>query len=117
MIRFNRALETWGTPTFREAIKQEIEQLDNRLLPLQQALSHGSHALETQHKAVLMGATDLGERLRVKVGVFFASVIAGCNCADDPTPMEEETEYCVLAFDIDKATAEATVELLDEETE
>ncbi|TCS68787.1 hypothetical protein EDC61_1232 [Sulfuritortus calidifontis] len=114
MIRLSQALAAWGTETFRHALKQEIEALDARLLPLQQGLTRGSHALEGRHEAVPLGAADLGEKLQAKVGLFYASVIAGCSCADDPTPVGEETEYCVLQLDIDKRTAETTVSLLAE---
>jgi hypothetical protein len=40
-------------------------------------------------------------------------VIAGCSCADDPTPTNELDEFCELQLDIDKLTAVATVTLLD----
>lgn len=36
------------------------------------------------------------------------------SCADDPTPVDELTEYCVLQFDIDRTTADASVTLLAE---
>lgn len=114
MIRLKQTLAAWGTEAFRQALKEEIGALDARLLPLQEALSRGSHSLEGRHEAVLIGAADLGATLRAKVGLFFTSIIAGCSCADDPTPRNEETEYCVLQVDIDKRTAEATVALLPE---
>jgi len=50
----------------------------------------------------------------VKAGLLYAGIIAGCSCADDPTPIDEVTEYCVVRFDIDKATAETKVTLLSE---
>jgi hypothetical protein len=46
------------------------------------------------------------------VGVFFSGIITGCSCADDPTPVETQNEYCELLFAIDKATAETTITLL-----
>jgi hypothetical protein len=50
----------------------------------------------------------------VKAGIFYTGVIAGCSCADDPTPVDELNEYCVVQFDIDRMTAETTVRLLAE---
>jgi len=52
--------------------------------------------------------------IRVKAGIFYTGVIAGCSCADDPTPIDEQNEYCVVQFDIDRTTADATVTLLAE---
>ena len=48
--------------------------------------------------------------IRVKAGVFFSSVMAGCNCADDPSPMDENSEYAELWFEIDRTSAEVRVE-------
>ncbi len=114
MIRLARTLAAWNTEAFRQTLKQEIEQLDAWQLPLQQGLARGSHALAGRREAVLIGATDLGDRLRVKAGIFYASVIAGCSCADDPTPVGDENEYCIVQLDIAKDTAETTIQLLAE---
>ncbi len=52
--------------------------------------------------------------VRVKAGIFYKGVIAGCNCADDPSPIDEQNEHCVVQFLIDRLTAEASVTLLTE---
>lgn len=114
MIHFTRSLQAWDSPAFQQALKLEIEQLSARQLPLQQGLTKGSYALDGKHKAMLISAADMGEHLRIKAGVFYASVIAGCSCADDPTPVDEENEYCVIQLDIDKGTAETTISLVSD---
>jgi hypothetical protein len=50
----------------------------------------------------------------VKLGVFYTGIIAGCNCADDPTPIDTQTEYALISLRIDKQTAEADFSLLAE---
>ena len=35
---------------------------------------------------------------------FDTSLIAGCSCADDPTPVEPQPEYCEVELQIEKAT-------------
>ncbi|MEW5893059.1 MAG: hypothetical protein AB1697_07970 [Pseudomonadota bacterium] len=112
MIRLPRTLAAWGQPEFRQALKQELAALDADQLPLQQGMARGSQALADGHEAVLLGVTDLDGCLQARVGLFFASRIAGCSCADDPTPLDEANEYCVVQLDIDKRTAETTVRLL-----
>ena len=114
MIRLPRTLDAWGSPGFREAFKQEVEGLDAGLLPLQQGLSLSSYVAPRPFQAVVLGTAEDPAQVRVKAGIFYAGIIAGCSCADDPTPVDEQTEYCVLEFDIDRATAAATVALLDE---
>ena len=113
VIRLTKALNAWGTPEFERALKQEIEQLDAAQLPLQQGLTTGSYALDG-HKAMIIDVTEEAGLIRVKAGIFYSGIIAGCSCADDPTPVNEESEYCVVQLDIDKQTAETTIALLAE---
>jgi hypothetical protein len=112
MIRFSRALNAWGTPEFNGILVQEIEQLTIDQLPLQQGLSTGSHALDNSLRAMIISVADEGGVIRAKAGIFYTGVIAGCSCADDPSPVNEESEYCEVQLDIDKATAGTTVVLL-----
>ena len=113
MIRLTKALNAWGTPEFEPALKQEIEKMDTAQLPLQQGLTTGSYALDG-HKAMIIDVTEEAGLLRVKAGIFYSGIIAGCACADDPTPVSEESEYCVVQLDIDKLTAETSIALLAE---
>jgi hypothetical protein len=113
MIRLTKALNAWGTPEFERALKQEIEKMDTAQLPLQQGLTTGSYAL-AGHKAMLISTSEDAGVIRVKAGIFYSGIIAGCACADDPTPVNEESEYCVVQLDIDKHTAETTIALLAE---
>ena len=112
MIRFANAVNAWGTPPFQDTLKQEIEQLDAEQLPLQQGLASSSYVIDKKPKAVIIAVSDQIDCIRVKAGIFFAGVIAGCSCADDPTPVDEQSEYCEVQFDINKTTGEASVFLL-----
>lgn len=114
MIRFNRALSAWGTAEFNNVLKQEIEQLPIDQLPLQQGLSTSSYAINNNLKAMIIGVSEEASVIRAKVGLFYSGIIAGCSCADDPTPVEENNEYCEIQIDIDKYTAEATISFLDD---
>ena len=114
MIRFIDALNAWGTPDFNAILRQEIERLTADQLPLQQGLSTGSHALDNRLRAMIISAADEGNTIRARAGIFYTGIIAGCSCADDPTPVNEENEYCEVQLDIDKATAATTVVLLAE---
>lgn len=107
-----KSLHAWKTPEFGDVLKQEIEQLDASLLPLQQGLASSSHVTDRPFQAMIIRVDEDAGLIRAKVGIFYSGIIAGCSCADDPTPIDEQTEYCVLQFDIDSNTAEATVTLL-----
>ncbi|MBK8163594.1 MAG: hypothetical protein IPK65_10780 [Gammaproteobacteria bacterium] len=113
-IRLTHSLSTWGTPGFSHALKREIEQLDHDNLPLQRGLAMGSHVLDNPVSAMVINATEADGIIRARVGLFYSSILTGCACADDPTPVNENSEYCVVRFDIDTSTGAAQVELLDE---
>jgi hypothetical protein len=114
MIRLSQTLNAWNTPMFRETFKHEIESLDPGLLPLQEGLSRSSHVTATPFRAVPLAADREDGQLRIKTGIFYTGIIAGCSCADDPTPIDEQTEYCVLEFAVDTATGVASVQLTEE---
>lgn len=117
MIHLTKSLNAWGTSEFKAVIKQEIEQLDTGQLPLQQGLSVGNYVVGDKFTVMVLGVSEEDNFIRARAGVFYTSVIAGCSCADDPTPISELSEYCEVQLDIDKKTAETTVTLAPEPAE
>ncbi|MEJ2554072.1 MAG: hypothetical protein P8079_08700 [Gammaproteobacteria bacterium] len=81
-------------------------------LPLQQGLSQSSYAAEGGFQVMIISVAEGPGFIRAKTGIFYAGLIPGCCCTDDPTPASEYSEYCELQFDISKKTAETTVMLL-----
>ncbi|MGK2952004.1 MAG: hypothetical protein ACSLEZ_06425 [Thiobacillus sp.] len=114
MIQLPHALNAWGTPEFEAVLKQEIERLDAGCLPLQQGLSVSSYVTDRPFQVMVISVREETGLILIKAGIFYTGVIAGCSCADDPTPVDELNEYCVLQFYIDRLTANTTVELLAE---
>lgn len=111
-LQLPRALAAWNTPDFGATLKQEIEAAGAAALPLQQALSLSSHALDSGVSVMILGAGDTPAAIRARIGVFFSGIVAGCNCADDPTPVEAQHEYCEMELAIDRATAETAITLV-----
>jgi hypothetical protein len=93
--------------------KDEIEQMDAALLPLQQALSVSSHVADSGFSVMVLSISDDDDFIRVKAAILYAGIIAGCSCADDPTPISEQPEYCEVLFAIDKQTAEAILSMAE----
>lgn len=114
MIKLSKTLNAWQTPDFDAVLKTEIESLDPAALPLQQGLSQSSYVSGEKFSVMIINVSDREGFIRVKTGIFYSGVIAGCNCADDPSPVDEQTEYCEVIFEIDKATAKTTVSLSSE---
>lgn len=109
-IRLDRSLNAWKTPSFREILKNEIEGLGAGMLPLQQGLTQGSYAGD-EFKVMIISVLSGAGMISVKAGIFYSSTIPGCNCADDPTPVDEQNEYCELQFDINMENGDVTIAL------
>jgi hypothetical protein len=112
MICLPRSVAAWPGDAFNDTFKVEVEQLKHHELPLQQGLSLSSYVSEEPFRMMVLEAHEDGTTLHVRAGVFYSGIIAGCSCADDPTPTDVQTEYCDLAFSIDKDSGEARVSLL-----
>jgi hypothetical protein len=115
MPKLSKSLHAWGTPGFREILAREIADLGIAALPLQQGLTTGSYAVEGGVRAMILAVSEGQTAIQVRAGIFYASIIAGCNCADDPSPVDEQSEYCEVQFDIDRASGETTVLLLTDD--
>ncbi len=106
------SLRTFGSPDFNTVLKQEICALDEKLLPLQQGLQNSSYAISDKLSLTVLKVTQDEKNIKVKAGLLYNGIIAGCSCADDPTPTDETNEYCDALFCIDKQTAKTTVTLV-----
>lgn len=109
-LQLPAALSAWGAADFPAVLKRELAALA-RELPLQQALSNSSAVASDKIEVMLIADEADADHIRAKVGIFFSGIVAGCNCADDPTPLETQNEYCELRLDIDRRTAAASVRI------
>lgn len=112
MIRLEHALRAWGTPEFESVLKQEMARQADEL-PLQQGLATGNYVADAPVTIVINRVSDAGQTIRVLAGIFYQGVIGGCSCTDDPTPVSEINEYCEVRLDIDKASADASIYLME----
>ena len=113
MPQLSASLAAWGTEAFADTLCAEIRHLGASQLPLQDGLRHGSYALDEIRGAMLLRAEETPEIIRATVGVFYAGIIAGCSCADDPTPVEAQEEYCEIRLLIDRTNAAAEITSVD----
>lgn len=107
-MNFEKTLAAWKTPSFVGVFKEDVR-ANADWLPLQQGLALTSHALTERIDAMVISSFDGGNVLKVKAGIFFEGILTGCSCADDPTPVGEQNEYCEMLFEIDRKTGEAVV--------
>lgn len=105
----------WGGAGFDETFRTEVERLRHEELPLQQGLSLSSCVSDEPFRVMVIHSEADAQTLQVRAGVFYSGIIAGCSCADDPTPTDVQAEYCQLRFEIDRHSGETRVVLLEEE--
>lgn len=104
-------LAAWSDADFSSVLEAELAALPAGVLPLVRAMSQGSAPGSSPIRITLLGRDSDGEKKVLNVGVFFTSIIAGCSCADDPTPVEELPEYAQLCLIIDPVSGAAEVVL------
>jgi hypothetical protein len=112
MSRLAKSLNAWAKPNFEDVLRNELEQIDAAQLPLQQGLTTTSDVADSKRTVRIISVADGDECIRVKAGIFYAGIVAGCSCADDPTPVNEQPEYCEVLLEIDKTTAATKITLL-----
>ena len=113
MIRLPQVIAAQGTPDFESVFKQSMAALGG-VLPLQTGLTAGSYALEKPLEVMLIRSSETDDAIEVKAGIFYESLTPGCACAGDPTVESEQNEHITVLVTIDKYSAEATFQLLDE---
>lgn len=113
MIDLKKTLSAHDTADFKRVAKEEMTQIDSLLLPLQQGLSLSSYVGKAPFSVVILNVKEERNILSIKTGIFYTGIIAGCSCSDDPSPTDEQNEYCELLFSINTDTAETDVKLLD----
>ena len=111
-LRLPQVAQAIGTSAFNDVLKTTIEEMPRDALPLQQGLRATSYVVDRTISAMILAVADGEDTISAKVGIFYAGIVAGCSCADDPTPINEENEYCELQLEIDKATGTTSVTLL-----
>ena len=113
MIDLREILAAWDTPGREAALKRALEGLDAAGLPLQQALTQGSQVTAEPFQVMVLTTAETEDALEARVGVFFTSLIGGCQCADDLTPLESLPEYAQIEVTIQRETGMAHLRLLD----
>jgi hypothetical protein len=113
-LRLPQSLAAWPSERFSGVLKQELEALGSHALPLQAGLTSSSYVAGDRCEIMTISAREEPGRLCVKVGVFYAGITAGCNCAGDPSAVEPQSEYCEVELTIDRETAAATARLVQD---
>ena len=110
MHDLTRSLKAFNTPGFAAVLRGELAALGPDVLGLQQALTAGSAAQPEGIGIMILRHLETPGAIEVRAGVFFTSVLGGCACTDDPTPLTENAEYCEIDIRIDRRTGRARLQ-------
>ncbi len=113
MVKLTNLLGELESNASISVIKREIEMLHAHLLPLQQGLQYSSYVSDEPIQVTVLNVEDEADLVRVRFGVIYMGVIAGCSCADDPTPLDTVSEYCTVEMLIDRMSANAEFNLVE----
>lgn len=108
MSSLDNSLRAWNTDAFAAVLKADLLGLGAGVLPLQEAATGGCIDAGDIEITVL-GSRDDASGIHVNVGVFFAEVIGGCSCGDEPAA---RNAYCELRVSIDKRNGQARFEVI-----
>lgn len=112
MTYFSAALAAWDTDEFTPRLTEAVRALGVQGLPLQKALTQGSVALDDDMMVRVLRTEVQDAQIRVRMSIQYTSIIAGCSCADDPTPQSTLPEYCELILLLDRGSGESEIQLL-----
>lgn len=104
MIVLPDSLAAWGGDDFAIVVKREVIALGAQQLPLEQGLTRGGMVDAENLDATVIAFHETDAGLVVKLGLFYAEVVGGCNCHDDPVA---EPGYCEFEVIIDRRSGEA----------
>ncbi|MGC8508756.1 MAG: hypothetical protein ACP5GC_04220 [Thiomonas sp.] len=111
-LRLPAACAAWTQPDFQAVLLAELQQAGALVRPLQQGIARGSHALTDDVCLMVLQRNETAEHLQIRAGLSYFSIIPGCACEADPTPMSEVPEYVELQIDIHRADAATSLQLL-----
>ncbi len=109
MTKLISSLKSWETENFKQTLKKEMEILTSDVLPLNKASCQGGMVDDSNISVLVHSVSSTESHLKIKTGIFFYEIIAGCNCNDAPIA---DNTYCEVLVSIDRKTAEACFSLL-----
>jgi len=115
LIKLTKLLAKWELPDNEKIFKEEVQKLSPMCLPLQQAMSYANYVCDSGLKVIVLDVKEHTNVINVKAGIFFYAINAGSCCAGDPSTVEEQQEYCEIIFEIDRATGNTDVSLVQDD--
>lgn len=111
MVDLSNTRAAWGADNFSDVLKNEMRTIAPDLLPLYIESAQGGLMDFNDISISILSATENEKTLDLKVGLFYTELVGGCNCDDDPTPVNS---WGTLEIIIERKTAATYFSLLDQ---
>ena len=108
-MQLTQSLKHWGTSSFDQILKAELENLPADTLPLYQATTQGGIVDSSNISASILSSHANENEIHIRTGIFFSEIVAGCNCNDPPM---EINGYCLLGVFIDRRSGETSFAII-----
>ncbi len=106
-----KSLNAFGSEDFNKVLKLELSTFKPSELPLHLATTQGGLVAENKISVSILNSNDIGDNIEAKLAVFFDEIVGGCSCGDPPLQI---SNYCELKLLIDKQTAQAEFNVLND---
>jgi len=97
---------------FAEILRDELASFAINDLPLQQCMARCNYVPDQKPDILILSVIDSDIDKQIRVGIFFDGIIAGCSCADDPTPVDSITEYCEFLLRMNRQTGAVKITVI-----
>jgi len=87
MIDLSNTRAAWGNENFSDVLKNEMRTVAPDLLPLYIKSVQGGMMDFNDISVSILSIEESNTAFYLVVGIFFTELIGGCNCDDDPTPV------------------------------
>jgi len=112
MPKLSNSLNDWSNDSYSRTIKNELQSQEQGTFPLEKGLTEGGKVDDSNITVTIFKSSENEQQIQTKVTVFFTEINGGCSCAgDDPYELHA---HCTMLVHIDKSTAEATFEVVDD---
>ncbi len=103
-----KTIDVWGSASFSDVLKAELENLRSDVLPIAHVIEQGNRLDDSDLGIIVNAITDDGQKIIADIGVFFAQILSCVTCGGGDGVHDEA--YCELRVTIDKGTGEARFE-------
>lgn len=112
-LHLPRSLADFDSERLSQSLTAELRQSGPDFLPVHLALQHGDYASVDDLQLTILARKQDHEQVYIRCGLFFHSLLSGCNCSDNAEANQLQHEYCELWISINRSNAITSVRLAE----